>query len=160
MGLLMVSPGVPMISAGQDFLRHKKGIRNTYLMGEINAIDYRLEDAFATESTFIRELIRYRLSEYGRRARQAESKEWKLHTFETAEKSVIVFGWESLATKERSFITANCSVEALELDLPDPWKKNFHLLTGYGSGDEVTTVQPLSFSWFSNAQPKSCSRLH
>ena len=26
MGLLMVAPGVPMISAGQDFLRHKKGI--------------------------------------------------------------------------------------------------------------------------------------
>ena len=160
MGLLMVSPGVPMISAGQDFLRHKKGIRNTYLMGEVNAIDYRLEDTFATESTFIRELIRYRLSEYGRRARQAGSKEWKLHTFASEEASVIVFGWENLDTGERSLITANCSIDAVEIDLPDPWNQNFNLLTGYGSGDEVATVQPLSFSWFSNTVTESCSRLH
>ena len=97
-------------------------------MGEVNAIDYRLR-ILSTESTFIRELIRYRLSEYGRRARQAGSKEWKLHTFASEEGSVIVFGWENLDTGERSLITANCSIDAVEIDLPDPWNQNFNLLT-------------------------------
>ena len=160
MGLLMVSPGVPMISSGQDFLRHKKGIRNTYLMGEVNAIDYRLEDTYATESTFIRELIHYRLSQYGRRARQAGSKEWKLHNFASEEASVIAFAWESLDTGERSLITANCSTNAVDINLPDSWKNNFHLLTGYGSGDLISLVQPLSFSWFINSESGSPSRLH
>ena len=39
--LLLLSPGIPMLSAGQDFLRSKKGKRNTYQDGEINALDYR-----------------------------------------------------------------------------------------------------------------------
>ena len=30
MVILLLSPGIPMLSAGQDFLRSKRGIRNTY----------------------------------------------------------------------------------------------------------------------------------
>ena len=30
--LVLFSPGVPMISAGQDFMRHKKGVRNLSLI--------------------------------------------------------------------------------------------------------------------------------
>ena len=46
MAVLLLSPGVPMISAGQDFLRSKKGIRNTYQHGEINALDYERSEEF------------------------------------------------------------------------------------------------------------------
>ncbi len=37
---LMMSYGIPMLSQGQDFLRSKHGITNSYQMGDINALDY------------------------------------------------------------------------------------------------------------------------
>jgi len=38
--LLMMSVGIPMLSVGQDFLRSKHGVTNTYRRGELNALDY------------------------------------------------------------------------------------------------------------------------
>lgn len=150
MGLLMIAPGVPMISAGQDFLRHKKGIRNTYLLGGINEIDYNLEKKYGEESQFIRRLIKLRLSAAGRRCRQAQSEEWVLHSFPSSQISVIVFGWESTKTGEKSLITANPSLERVNIDLPESWKQNQQLLVSYRSEDtELLSVSPLSFSWFS-----------
>lgn len=40
MALLLLSPGVPMIAAGQDYMHSKKGVRNTYQRGDLNALDY------------------------------------------------------------------------------------------------------------------------
>ena len=63
--ILLLSPGVPMISAGQDFLRSKRGIRNTYKHGEVNALDYERLNTFKDFSLEIREIINFRLSERG-----------------------------------------------------------------------------------------------
>ena len=38
--ILFMSVGLPMVSAGQDFLRTKGGLGNTYLRGDVNALDY------------------------------------------------------------------------------------------------------------------------
>jgi len=51
--LLFMSHGIPMISSGQDFLRSKSGLNNTYLRGDINALDYsRIETHMATHVYF------------------------------------------------------------------------------------------------------------
>ncbi|HEY4990281.1 MAG TPA: alpha-amylase family glycosyl hydrolase, partial [Opitutaceae bacterium] len=39
--ILFMSIGIPMLSAGQDFLRSKGGLGNTYQRGDVNALDYR-----------------------------------------------------------------------------------------------------------------------
>ncbi|HEY1793556.1 MAG TPA: alpha-amylase family glycosyl hydrolase [Opitutaceae bacterium] len=39
--LVFLSVGLPMVSAGQDFMRSKGGLGNTYLRGDVNALDYR-----------------------------------------------------------------------------------------------------------------------
>ena len=149
MGLLMVAPGVPMISAGQDFLRHKKGIRNTYLLGEVNALDYEREGTFPNEASFIRELINLRLGEPGRRARQSDSGEWVVHTFCCMHQGAIAFGWESVKTEEKFLITTNSSLSRVSIELPQPWKENTRLLVGYNANEsEPSTLSPLSFSWF------------
>ena len=73
--LLLLSPGVPMIAAGQDLLRHKQGVRNTYLRGDLNELNY---DTCETKETFseeIRNLIRLRLSEKGALFRPSSPKE-------------------------------------------------------------------------------------
>ena len=66
LGLVFCSPGIPMLSAGQDFLRSKQGVRNTYLRGDLNALDYSKSNEFEVLGEWIRSLIEFRLSNEGR----------------------------------------------------------------------------------------------
>lgn len=68
--LLFVSLGVPMISAGQDFLRSKRGVTNTYLRGDLNALDYRRLYRHRSTHAYFAEWIAFRRGELGRLLRQ------------------------------------------------------------------------------------------
>ena len=61
-----------MLSAGQDFLRSKKGVRNTYLRGDLNALDYSLLEKHPEHHAYVRDWIALRLSETGKLLRPAE----------------------------------------------------------------------------------------
>ena len=51
--VLFMSLGIPMVAAGQDFLRSKQGVSNTYQRGDLNALDYHLlEHRLATHAYF------------------------------------------------------------------------------------------------------------
>ena len=75
LALLLLSPGVPMLSSGQDFLRSKKGVRNTYLRGDLNALDYSLlqQPERAAHHAYLAALVALRLSETGKLLRPAET---------------------------------------------------------------------------------------
>lgn len=64
--LLFMSVGIPMISAGQDFLRSKRGVSNTYLRGDLNALDYRRLFRYHSTHVYFAEWIAFRRSELGR----------------------------------------------------------------------------------------------
>ena len=64
--VLMSSLGIPMLSAGQDMLRSKRGVRNTYMRGDLNAIDYKRAITYSNTQEYFRSWIRFRLSEEGR----------------------------------------------------------------------------------------------
>ncbi len=68
--VLMSSVGIPMITAGQDFLRSKHGVTNTYQRGDINALDYRRVFRYPTTHRYVADWIRFRQSERGRLLRQ------------------------------------------------------------------------------------------
>ncbi|MBW8782473.1 MAG: glycoside hydrolase family 1 [Verrucomicrobia bacterium] len=63
---LHMSIGIPMLSAGQDFIRSKQGINNTYQMGEVNALDYRRIYRFPSTHAYFADWIAFRRSEAGR----------------------------------------------------------------------------------------------
>ncbi len=63
--ILMASLGVPMISAGQDALRSKQGVTNTYRHGDLNAIDYRRLRVFSGTHEYFRKWIHFRRSQRG-----------------------------------------------------------------------------------------------
>ncbi|HQU08601.1 MAG TPA: alpha-amylase family glycosyl hydrolase [Opitutales bacterium] len=63
--ILMASLGVPMISAGQDFMRSKLGNFNTYQRGDLNALDYDREARFAGTHAYVSSWTRWRLSHKG-----------------------------------------------------------------------------------------------
>lgn len=68
--VLMGSIGIPMFAAGQDFLRSKHGVTNTYLRGDLNALEYRRIFRFPATHRYFADWIRFRQSERGRLLRQ------------------------------------------------------------------------------------------
>ncbi len=63
--VLFSSLGVPMLSAGQDFLRSKQGVSNTYQRGDLNALDYNKRYIYSGTHNYFREWIHFRRSELG-----------------------------------------------------------------------------------------------
>jgi pullulanase len=63
--MLFMSIGIPMLSAGQDFLRSKHGVNNTYLRGDLNALDYHRSTAFRRTHAYFAAWIAFRRSEPG-----------------------------------------------------------------------------------------------
>lgn len=61
--------GVPMLAQGQDFLRSKQGISNTYQLGDVNALDYNRRFVYSGTHGYFRDWIKFRLSEQGRALR-------------------------------------------------------------------------------------------
>ncbi|MFI5336319.1 MAG: alpha-amylase family glycosyl hydrolase [Opitutales bacterium] len=64
--ILFASVGIPMLSAGQDFLRTKQGVTNTYLRGDLNALDYRRMRKYPATHAYAAAWIAFRRSPQGR----------------------------------------------------------------------------------------------
>jgi pullulanase/glycogen debranching enzyme len=62
---LMMSLGVPMLHSGQDFMRSKHGVHNTYLRGDLNALDYNRLLQFSGTHAYFANWIKFRLSGWG-----------------------------------------------------------------------------------------------
>jgi pullulanase/glycogen debranching enzyme len=54
-----------MIASGQDYLRSKKGVQNTYQRGDLNALDYKLFMETQDFHNWTKELISLRSSKEG-----------------------------------------------------------------------------------------------
>ena len=64
--ILFMSVGIPMLAEGQDFLRSKGGLGNTYQRGDVNALDYkRMFRNLATHAYFA-DWISFRKGHRGR----------------------------------------------------------------------------------------------
>ncbi len=61
--LLMMSIGTPMLAAGQDFMRSKWGISNTYQRGDLNALDYERQVGYPATHEYFRRWIEFRKSD-------------------------------------------------------------------------------------------------
>jgi pullulanase/glycogen debranching enzyme len=68
--LLFMSIGIPMLAEGQDFLRSKHGVNNTYQRGDLNALDYRRLYRHLGTHAYFADWIAFRRSERGRLLRQ------------------------------------------------------------------------------------------
>ena len=66
MSILMMSLGTPMLAQGQDFLRSKWGVKNTYQRGDINALDYQRQVDYSATHGYFRDWIEFRKSELGK----------------------------------------------------------------------------------------------
>ncbi len=91
--MLFMSLGMPMISAGQDFLRSKGGVRNTYQRGDINGLDYTRLMSHSNTHSYVRRWIAFRLSALGSILRlefHPEPDYFKFHYAEEGGKGLLV----------------------------------------------------------------------
>ncbi len=67
LSLVLLSKGVPFINSGQEFLRSKKGVDNSYNSGdEINKLDWHRKNKYEAVTNYFRDLInlKNRLNEF------------------------------------------------------------------------------------------------
>ncbi|HEX3730581.1 MAG TPA: alpha-amylase family glycosyl hydrolase [Opitutaceae bacterium] len=64
--VLFMSLGIPMLAAGQDFLRSKRGVTNTYQRGDLNALDYTRIEAQRQSHDYFAAWIAFRRGTRGR----------------------------------------------------------------------------------------------
>jgi len=64
--ILFVSVGIPMLSAGQDFMRSKGGMGNTYQRGDLNALDYKRMYRNLSTHAYFADWIAFRKGTRGR----------------------------------------------------------------------------------------------
>ena len=70
--ILLMSLGIPMLAAGEDFMKSKGGANNTYLDGERNALPYERAAEYSGTAAYVRGWIRFRLQASGRLLRLRE----------------------------------------------------------------------------------------
>ncbi|MEI6108044.1 MAG: alpha-amylase family glycosyl hydrolase [Opitutae bacterium] len=68
--ILFASVGIPLLASGQDFLRTKHSVSNTYQRGDLNALDYHRLGRFPATHAYFADWIEFRRSERGRLLRQ------------------------------------------------------------------------------------------
>lgn len=87
---MMASVGIPMLQAGQDFLRSKHGVNNTYQRGDLNALDYRRLYRFPGTHAYFAAWIRFRQGRWGRMFRHySRPEDGFLHVMQQPESSAI-----------------------------------------------------------------------
>jgi len=68
--ILFASVGIPLLAEGQDFLRSKYGVNNTYQRGDLNALDYHRLARFPGTHAYFADWIAFRRSAHGSLLRQ------------------------------------------------------------------------------------------
>jgi len=129
--VLFASLGIPMITAGQDFIRSKHGVNNTYLRGDLNALDYRRAQRFSGTHAYFAEWIAFRLSPQGRLLRQWSCpSEGFFRSFSRPDSTVLALLYNADGTQgpEKLLFAINASFDdkalALDADIVAlPWRQ-------------------------------------
>jgi len=118
--VLFSSIGVPMIAAGQDFLRSKHGITNTYLRGDLNALDYRRMERFSGTHAYFADWIAFRKSAAGRLFRHFSRASESFFQFWFVPDSMavaVLFNADKSQGSERLLLAINPQLEDVEVEV-------------------------------------------
>ncbi len=116
--LLLMSLGIPMLAAGQDFLRSKHGVNNTYQRGDLNALDYQRLLYYTNSHRYFRNWIRFRQGPWGRLLRLAEFPSEGYLQFFTGEGSsaaIVIYNADGSLGDSRLAYAINPHLEPVEI---------------------------------------------
>ncbi|MFA5057682.1 MAG: alpha-amylase family glycosyl hydrolase [Opitutaceae bacterium] len=126
--MLMVSIGMPMLAAGQDFLRSKQGANNTYLRGDLNALDYRRRYRFPATHAYFADWIAFRRSHGGRLLRQYSrpgANFFRFHFAPDSTAAAAIFNADQSQGSLRLLFAVNPTLQDVEIPLGDAAHANW-----------------------------------
>jgi pullulanase/glycogen debranching enzyme len=163
LAILMASLGIPMLHAGQDMLQSKRGIGNTYRLGDVNALDYNLLKKNSQTCKFFRRWIAFRLSKRGAALRpEYVPSDGYLKFFCAPGTSAIgaLYNADFSLPVRRLFFAANPHTYQCSLELGEVNFRTFRQLAngekffrfsknpGHGALDKTALLQPLGLALF------------
>ena len=119
--LILFSPGIPMLSAGQDFMRNKKGHRNTYQNGELNALKYSDLKKYKTLHLEICRMIEFRRSDEGSFLRPEEKGDCEYLELSGFAENLVVLEVKEKMQSKHHLLVVNPSDEIHSICLPERW---------------------------------------
>lgn len=126
--LLLMSFGMPMLAEGQDFLRSKHGVKNTYQRGDLNALDYQRLLYYTNTHRYFRNWIKLRQGPWGRLLRRSEFPgEGYLRFFSEGDNSalMILYNADQSLGSAQMFYAINPHLEEVQIPadplLEDGW---------------------------------------
>jgi glycogen operon protein len=155
MALLLLSQGVPMLTAGDEVLRTQRGNNNAYCQdNDISWLDWSFAPEARAMLRFTRELIALRKRHpslrrvrflNGRSAKQAAEIHWYGETLEppswqSSDARVLCFTLAGVAAHEPALhVMINMATTARELPLPDPAERSWRRIidTTFVAPDDV-----------------------
>ncbi len=126
--ILFSSIGVPMLSAGQDFLRSKGGRNNTYREGEINALDYGALDRYGRTHNYFRQWIAFRMSAWGKLLRLWEEPGQdyiRAFGIDDHPAAALLFNADRSGGSKQILFAINPHMEGTSISLPDIARDNW-----------------------------------
>lgn len=118
---LFSSLGIPMVAAGQDGLRTKHGVENTYQRGDLNAVDYERRSYYAGTAQYFARWIRLRLSPIGKLFRPGSHIPGYLQTSQIESSSAIAcfYNANNALGSDHLLFAINPHTEPVFLPLPE-----------------------------------------
>jgi pullulanase/glycogen debranching enzyme len=147
MGLLLLSPGIPMLGSGQDYLRSKKGVQNTYQRGDLNALNYKEFTHTESFHNWTKKLISFRSSPNGTLLRLPEFlPQEQYQTIDGPKNSfgLIIHSNEGGSESAFLLILVNPSEQEIKLSLPDFKHRRSKLILLGEKGSSFGSVLPIS----------------
>ena len=128
--ILMCSIGIPLLSAGQDFLRSKGGKNNTYQRAGLNVLDYQRIHEYSLSHHYCQQWIAFRNSHWGDllKLRKHPSQSYiRLYPVEKKPAAALLFNADFSHGSRQILIAFNPSDKNAEIpifDMPaDNWKE-------------------------------------
>lgn len=127
--ILMMSAGIPMVSSGDDMLKSKGGVNNTYLDGERNAIPYARAAQYSGTVEYFRAWVAFRQSVPGRLVR-LDGIPGKGYFLSKAEGAgfIQLLNADGCLGNEQLLFAVNTSMESISLGLADVSPQDFSLI--------------------------------
>lgn len=120
---LFTSQGVPFIYAGDEIMRDKKGVHNSYKSpDEINAINWRNKTYNRETFDYIRDLIAMRKAHPAFRMGSADLVKTHLEFLETPAENVVAFRLKGEPCGDswmNTIVVLNARTETVKIDIPD-----------------------------------------
>lgn len=132
--VLFASVGIPLLAQGQDFLRTKYGVNNTYRRGDLNALDYRRLARFPGTHAYFADWIAFRRSAQGSLLRQwSRPSEGFFRCFGEAGSSamVAIYNADGSQGRLRLMFAVNPHLEDVAMPIGDFAEWNWTLLADH-----------------------------